>query len=101
VYLNGAKLVQKEYTEEGEYVETLQAPNKLVKGARVRVVLKNEFGQLFYDQIAVDCNYNLFKILKWLLILPFGAMLVVLLVVKEMKFSELPLLSKRKKPDTK
>jgi len=84
-------LLDKVYNSPGFYTETLPCPHQRIS-ALIHVEMTNEHGQAFFDSYTVSFNLHFHKMLKWIVLVPFVAMVFVLLYIKEIK-SPLPLMA--------
>jgi len=81
ISLGGSKhhqLFSKNYTHTGKYTEVVHCPRHRI-GATVVVQMTNQHGQVSEDSFVLSFNVHFYKMLKWLLVIPFTVMSVVLL----------------------
>jgi len=77
-------LAQESYKYPGFYEIHVDCPHHLMSST-LKLEMKNENGQSFYDSFSVGFNLHFYRTLKWILVLPLVGMFVVLLFVKEMR----------------
>lgn len=96
VYYGSHLLVQSSYEEPGQY--SLSVPVWLEPSqGHIVVVLTNQHGQIFQDNYSIKFNKLILQDLQWLLISPFVAMAVILLVIHGFPAKDLlPLTNKDK-----
>lgn len=77
------------YEEAGVYIE--QVPTlSIPMTARLSLEMTNEHQQLFTDRFTLSFNLGFYKLIKWLLVLPFALLCFLLIFVKSLK-TQLPL----------
>jgi hypothetical protein len=54
------------------------------------VLMYNEHHQLFTDEVVSGMNVHFYKVIKYLVIIPFGVLLGTLFMLKEAKGAQLP-----------
>jgi len=81
-------LMYRRYQLPGVYTETLRCPFSRMS-TTIFVEMSTEHQQTFYDSITISFNLHFYRLLKWILLIPFLVMAVVLLFIKEIK-SPLP-----------
>jgi len=76
-------LLSKRYHSSGHYTELIASPPHRTS-AVLTVQMTNEFGQTFFDHVTFSFNMHFHKLLKWILVVPFALMAVVMLFIKEL-----------------
>eukprot|EP00656_Telonema_subtile_P012705 TRINITY_DN16409_c0_g1_i1.p1 TRINITY_DN16409_c0_g1~~TRINITY_DN16409_c0_g1_i1.p1 ORF type:complete len:775 (+),score=189.59 TRINITY_DN16409_c0_g1_i1:112-2436(+) len=73
-------LSSKSFTSTGMYTEVVQSPEH--RGAAAVIVrMQNQHGQVFEDSMSLSFNVHFYKMLKWMLFLPFAATAVLTMVI--------------------
>lgn len=77
------ELFRKNYSSPGVYIESLPVPSAR-RSATFLVEMHNEHQQAFFDSFSVCFNLSFHRILKWILVIPFLLMVVLLAFTKEL-----------------
>ncbi|KAF0980719.1 hypothetical protein FDP41_013202 [Naegleria fowleri] len=72
-------LYEGKYQKAGYYRVEVNTPEERTHNAIITVELRNEFGQLFTDNISLSFNIGFFSLLKWMVFMPFIASLSAIL----------------------
>ncbi|KAK3608630.1 hypothetical protein CHS0354_042629 [Potamilus streckersoni] len=79
VYFGRHLLYSAQYDQPGEYALTVPAWQSPQHG-HVVLMMTNQYGQIFKDMYPLRFNQNILEDLQWLLLAPFAAMVIILLV---------------------
>eukprot|EP00298_Acanthocystis_sp_HF-20_P002965 c13345_g1_i2.p1 GENE.c13345_g1_i2~~c13345_g1_i2.p1 ORF type:complete len:744 (+),score=304.65 c13345_g1_i2:35-2233(+) len=77
-------LFQHNYTKPGTYLVTVESPKTRVSGI-VRVELEDRHKIHYVDTFSISFNKNFHQTLKWIVVLPFTIMVIVIFSLKEFK----------------
>lgn len=72
-------ILSKTYYRPGRYVQIVRTPPERMQ-TTLYITMSNEFHQVFEDSIPISFNLHFYNTIKWLLILPFTATMVALML---------------------
>ena len=90
ILLDGRVVYNKWLYRAGEYRVSVEAGGA-VKACMLTVRVVNEHRQVYEDSVRVVVNVYWYRVVKWLVLLPFLVMGVLLLAIKPMQLSMLPM----------
>jgi len=70
-------VLSKTYYRATRFVEIVRAPTQRMQGT-LYLTMRNEYGQYFEDSLPISFNMHFYNAIKWLVLLPFGLLAVVL-----------------------
>eukprot|EP01012_Entosiphon_sulcatum_P025518 TRINITY_DN3084_c0_g1_i1.p1 TRINITY_DN3084_c0_g1~~TRINITY_DN3084_c0_g1_i1.p1 ORF type:complete len:983 (-),score=210.38 TRINITY_DN3084_c0_g1_i1:28-2955(-) len=80
-------ILSKTYYRPGRYVQVVRAPQERMQ-TTLYITMSNEFHQVFEDSMPISFNMHFYNTIKWLVILPFAAITIVLMLNKASTHSD-------------
>eukprot|EP00668_Euglena_longa_P003228 GGOE01003776.1.p1 GENE.GGOE01003776.1~~GGOE01003776.1.p1 ORF type:complete len:951 (+),score=255.61 GGOE01003776.1:33-2885(+) len=77
----GVPILSKTYYRPSRYVEIVRTPPERLQGT-LYVTMRNEFGQMYEDSMPISFNLRFYNTIRWLVLLPFAMLAVVLMLNK-------------------